>query len=262
MKRKLLLLSFLALALVILQSSINGVSTAQMLDRTNSPLTSGDCSACHSGGGFESNMTIELIDKNNNNVTDYIPGEDYTIRYTINATGATKYGIQSAVLGADTSNAGMLTAKSTNTKTSDINKRTYVDHKTASNDNTFEASWKAPSTNIGAVKIYSSGLASNGNNATTGDKVVITAPVSINPATQSIISPKLSIKAYPNPMIESLTIETQITPKYIEIYDIKGTLLISNFNSKVITTSALSSGIYIVKVNIDNQVFQQKVLKN
>jgi hypothetical protein len=262
MKKKLLLLSFLSLAFVILQSSINGVSTAQLLDRTNSPLTAGNCSACHSGGSFESNMTIELIDKNDKIVTNYIPGENYTIRYSINATGATKYGIQSTVLGTETNNAGVLTAKSANSKVTDLNKRTYLDHKTASNDNIFEATWKAPDTDIGIVKIYSSGLAANGNSATTGDKPINIDPLSIAPSTQSIFNPELSLKVYPNPTINSLTIESAETPQSIEIYDITGQLQLSNNNSKVIITNTLESGIYIIKVNIGNQVFNQKVLKN
>lgn len=262
MKKKLLLLSFLSLALVILQSSINGVTTTQLLDRTNSPVTSGNCSACHSGGSFESNMTIELIDINDKIVTNYIPGESYTVKYTLNATGAAKFGLQSTILGSDSSMAGTLTAKSANTAAKDLNSRTYIDHKTASTANIFEATWKAPSTDIGIVTIYSSGLAANGNSGTTGDKPINIDPISISRATQGIANPKLILNVYPNPTIESLTIESAETPQFIEIYNIKGQLQLSISNTREIATKTLNAGIYIVKVKIDNQVFQQKVLKN
>ena len=59
-----------------------------------------------------------------------------------------------------------------------------------------------------------------------------------------------------------MTIESAETPQSIEIYDITGQLQLSNNNSKVIITNTLESGIYIIKVNIGNQVFNQKVLKN
>jgi hypothetical protein len=262
MKKKLLLLSFLAMSLVILQSSINGVTNSQQLDRTNSPFTAGNCAACHSGGSFESNMTVELIDKADQKVGTYIGGETYTIRYTINATGAAKYGIQSTILAADSTDAGTLTAKSANTQTSILANKTYLDQKTASTSNVFEANWTAPSINKGDINIYTSGLAANGNSAATGDKFISADPFVLKPTLIGINGPSLSLNIYPNPTFDKLTIESQSTAKFIEIYNIRGQLQLRINNSNAINTNTLNSGIYIIKVNMDNQVFQQKILKN
>ena len=262
MKKKLLLLTILSSTYIVFQSSMNGVTTAQLADRTNSPLTVGNCSACHSGGSFESNMTIELIDKNNQTVTLYEPGEEYTVRYTINATGATKYGLQSTILAADTSNAGTITAKSSNTKTTALKGRTYVDHKTSSNENVFEVTWKAPTENIGEVKIYSSGLAANGNNGTSGDKPININPVTVGPAVLSTLQNQISIKTYPNPVVDKLKIESAFTPQSILLYNLKGQLMLENYNSNEINTMALQSGIYIVEFRIKDQKYQQKIVKN
>jgi hypothetical protein len=262
MKKKLLLMSILSIAYVAFQSSINGVTTAQQLDRTNSPLNAGNCSSCHSGGNFESNMTIELIDKNNQSVKNYAVGETYTVRYTINATGAAKFGLQSTILASDSSSAGTLTAKSANSQIVSLNNRTYLDHKTASTTNVFEANWVAPAVLKGDIKIYSSALAANGDNGTIGDKQITESPFVISPSASGLKNQSLTIKVYPNPTTESINIESNITPNTIEIYSLTGSLVLSANNTKTLNTNLLDNGIYLLKVKIGDQIFQQKILKN
>ena len=66
---------------------------------------------------------------------------------------------------------------------------------------------------------------------------------------------------YPNPTNESFNIDIDANNQLnIEIYDISGKLLLSSKTTKNINISSLNSGIYFVKINSDNEIYNIKKL--
>jgi hypothetical protein len=66
---------------------------------------------------------------------------------------------------------------------------------------------------------------------------------------------------YPNPITETLIIQTDIAIERVEIYNMLGQLVQSESNTKNVNVSKLSAGLYTVKVTTDAGVKVQKVVK-
>jgi hypothetical protein len=66
----------------------------------------------------------------------------------------------------------------------------------------------------------------------------------------------------PNPFDQQINIQTELKHFYISILNLKGNLL-SNSSSKIINTSALSSGVYFIKIlDKETDTFEiQKIIK-
>lgn len=157
-------------------AAANGVG-----DKTGSPLSTSTCSQCHSGGSFSPNISVVVLDNSLNQVTSYIPGENYTIEYTVsNNTGSPAgFGMQSVLLSSNNNQAGDLTSATTpNTQIVNLNGVEYVDHQQVSSTGVFTVNWTAPSAGFGNATIYAVGLSVNGNGGTSGDQV--SSPVSLN----------------------------------------------------------------------------------
>jgi hypothetical protein len=70
------------------------------------------------------------------------------------------------------------------------------------------------------------------------------------------------INIYPNPTNDDIFIKSEFQITKVEIYSLLGalTLLENNFNEKI-SVSALSKGIYMLKIYTDNDIFIQKIIK-
>lgn len=68
-------------------------------------------------------------------------------------------------------------------------------------------------------------------------------------------SQDLGIKIYPNPATHTLNISTDFSEYYYEIYDMRGMLVLKG-NKSTIHLSALETGLYVIKIEIDNSDFQ------
>lgn len=166
-------------AYVVLSSRSSGAAAAGLGNRTGSPGSSGLCSGCHSGASYTTNVSIALKDGSNNSVTQYRPGQAYTLEYTITASGGTPtgYGMQSVIFRSNNTNAGTLgTALTPNTR---ITSSTYVEHNGVSSTGVFRATWTAPAAGTGNVTVYAVGLGVNNNGNTNGDKSSSTVQLAI-----------------------------------------------------------------------------------
>ncbi|WP_241148080.1 aryl-sulfate sulfotransferase [Lacinutrix jangbogonensis] len=72
---------------------------------------------------------------------------------------------------------------------------------------------------------------------------------------------KSSIKLYPNPVVDYLTIEYPKKINSIEVYTIFGKLLKKVRNTKKIKFSKMASGFYLVKINTDDGSITKKIVK-
>ncbi|WCO02614.1 DUF7619 domain-containing protein [Psychroserpens ponticola] len=73
-----------------------------------------------------------------------------------------------------------------------------------------------------------------------------------------------TIKVYPNPVADILTIEAEFEINTLHVYDIEGRRVLENYksNSNQISMSSLETGIYFVKVFSDSKIKTLKVIKN
>ena len=66
---------------------------------------------------------------------------------------------------------------------------------------------------------------------------------------------------YPNPATESITLKSMLIPDKLEIYDILGSLVSTGLNSKTISVSDLSPGMYFLKVYSKSGVSLEKFIR-
>lgn len=174
MKKQLLFATFFSLvALIVMNSYSGGPASSGAGDRTGRPGGSGTCASCHGGGSFGGSISFQVLDANNNPVTQFTGGQSYTLQVTLNGS-APKHGFQLVAVKASStnSNAGSLSPLSAGTQVTNLGGRDYAEHSSTQNSNTFSVSWQAPSAGFGDVRFYVSGLLANGNFGTSGDQVV------------------------------------------------------------------------------------------
>lgn len=156
-------------------------------DRTGSPVSSGTCAACHSGGSFGASVSIQLFD-GANPITSYTPGTNYTVVYTVTGSSSA-YGFQGGALIASNNNgAGAFSLPSSGTQLATIAGRPYIEHIGASPTGVFQSTWTAPAANSGTVNFYGIGLAVNSNGGTSGDQVSTPVSISITEEIQTTIT--------------------------------------------------------------------------
>ncbi|MBL4654030.1 MAG: T9SS type A sorting domain-containing protein [Flavobacteriales bacterium] len=173
MKRSVLYLSFLSCVSWLIFSSVSGGRAAAGQDRTGSPVSTGTCSACHSGGSYGPSVTATLKDASSNIVTSYIPGNTYTLEIQVsNSTGSpASYGAQAVALLSGNVQAGSFTAIGSTNQVSNLNGREYPEHQGTDADGFFEYSWVAPTAGSGDVVLYAVGMPVDGTGSTGGDEV-------------------------------------------------------------------------------------------
>jgi len=175
---------FLAFAMVLLQSRSSGVGAMLGQDRTGSPLSVGTCASCHSGGLFGTTMSIAVKDGAGTTITTYVPGNTYTVEYTVASGSGFQYGMQGVALTTTNAQAGSFgTPTSTNTQVSTVSSREYLEHSapaTGAGTYTFTAPWTAPTSGTGNVTFYGIGMTVNGNLGTSGDDPSTTTTLVLN----------------------------------------------------------------------------------
>lgn len=149
---------------------------------TNGPSES-NCTSCHTGtslnGGSGSLSDLVLTSKM---TSGYLKDSTYTMTLKYKQSSISRFGFSiTALVAKDDSPAGDFTVTSNRTQksTKGVSGKTrqYIGHTstgtatTSSNATEWEFEWKAPSTNVGAVKFYAVVNATNGNNGNSGDQV-------------------------------------------------------------------------------------------
>lgn len=258
----------------------DGGNGPRMQDRSGSPFAHSQgatCAACHNNGSFNPGLTIELLE-DGSSVDEYVPGQTYTLRYTVNANAGSpnKYGVQSVVLtNSNDANAGTFGDAPSGTRVAPIDDRNYFEHSTGSNDNTFEIEWIAPEEELGEITIFAAGVAANGNGNNGGDNgtaATLTVAQSTNVSSLSGLELlPIDMTVFPNPVknVLNLELKSSVQGTYqMEILDLRGTVLASrqldlDFETNRISENVdhLSPGIYLVRVTDGQKLVSGKVLK-
>lgn len=225
-----------------------------------------DCTGCHTS--FPVNTGGGSITISSPNLTNwqYVPGNTYQIDVTVTKTGVQLFGFGfEALRTSNNTNGGALSITNpaeTQIKTAIISgsPRTNVVHMEngglTANTHTFSFNWTAPSTNIGNIKFYTAGNATNNNNDSLGDYVYKTSQL-ITPFMVGLEEPTsgLNISVYPNPasnQVEVSGVKLDVDDK-VEMINANGKIIYkasiekatSNYRLK---TSDYSNGLYFLKL--------------
>jgi hypothetical protein len=182
---------FIFSAFYILQSRSAGPALVGLGDRTGSPVGGAAGCSCHGGGAFAPTIAAAVKDASLNTVTEYTPGQVYTIEFTVSSSAGTPggYGFQALAISnlSGNANAGTMTSAITaNTQVSGFGGRSYAEHSGFSTTGIFQVSWTAPPSGFGRVDIYNRGLAvdatggSGGDVQTFGNLISLTEKTSIS----------------------------------------------------------------------------------
>ena len=169
------------LALCTLTANRAGRASAANVGNTGAP---GDvvqpngmpqtCGSCHNAPNVFVNPTIQVLDGTGNPVQQYVPGQDYVVRLTVNASGPgiSRYGFQMIGLrNSDNTDLKGFSGGGSSYKLATVNStgRVYAEHNNAQESNVFNVAWKAPAAGTGAVTFYAAANAVNNNFGTGGD---------------------------------------------------------------------------------------------
>jgi hypothetical protein len=222
---------FIVLLFLIFTSNASGPGAVQGIDRTGSPVGSGSCHSCHSGGNFGTQVSLALR-KDNQIVTQYEPGESYTLRITINTTNnPQRYGFQAVALIEDNNaNAGSFGSPPSGTRITNIANRNYFEHSSPRNSNNISIEWTAPVEGTGNVQFYAAGNAVNNNGDPSGDQPdILDLPFTVTEASTTglfnIERLSVNLRLYPNPTTDQLTLDIAGAKRgqyQIQIIDILG----------------------------------------
>jgi uncharacterized protein (TIGR03437 family) len=164
---------------------------------TNAPAfgaipAEGNCTACHFGNALNaSGGTFQILDV----PASYMPGQEYTIKVSLNRGTLSRAGFQLTALTDDGQFAGTLT--STDNRTQKVSgqvgssNRDYIEHTNTGSsispagtaEWTFK--WTAPATRGGKITFYASGNAANNNNSQLGD-FIYTATAVMRPNIETV----------------------------------------------------------------------------
>ena len=270
--RNIAIVAFIISGAILFQSHSDGRATRGR-DNTGAPggqMGGGgntiSCNNCHSNANFEVGLSMDLIDAENNIVTEYIPNEVYTARVTIETLSGspTGYGFQMVSLleSNDADVNGWIDGMHSNnvqlTTIDNLNRR-YAEHNDLSSSNEFSAQWTAPAASSGDITFYVAGIGANSNNGSGGDHAPETIQVSFSEsATTSTTSAEedFAVTIYPNPVIDQLQISGELPSSY-RIYSSRGHMLLSqsftddtaNFYSVDVTD--FNAGVYFIIMESD-----------
>ena len=235
-----------------------------------------NCTQCHVGSTLDGTTQNELtIFDGSTPVTEYVPGNTYTVQLNLNSTPL-KAGFSATVLDGTNTKAGSLLGIGIGgTQNFAAGGRDYVSHTSASNNSggQWEFTWTAPATNVGNVRFYVASNASNNNNNSTGDVIFLSQTV-VSASTADIeeASSETHFTAGYNANTNKLVLEFEhnVADKMsLNIVDMNGRsvftyhLGISEVGSNkqsIVLPATITDGMYIVNFFVGNKPMSAKIL--
>lgn len=207
-----------------------------------------------------------LIDEG---LTNYMPGETYTVNLTISKDGASRFGFEMVAFDADGNSQGTFIPTTNDVSTTLSSEIEYVHHQSipSSNEGAFSFSWTAPDSDVGEITFYTAANAANGNGNANGDFIYTTsvALTALDTMMNGIADiPVLNSNIYPNPTNDVVFVSTENdSPLTIRVYDLMGKLLIERVNVNSISLKEnLQSGMYLLEMTDGvKTAFKRVVLK-
>ena len=172
---------FLLLSIAVVSEVVSYTSGAS--PAYTGAISEGNCTSCHSSYSLVTSGTQWNRIRMRSNIpsTGYLPDSTYTITITYAESGISKFGFQ--LTGLDTTNAAAGTFSTSDTRTSTsstsvggktryyIGQTTTGSARVATDSAAWTFKWKAPSTNVGKVKFFTTVNATNNNGSDNGDYI-------------------------------------------------------------------------------------------
>ena len=224
--------------------------------KTNSPIDGSNCTGCHNTTLNNGQGSIMISSDMQNH--EYLPGETYTITVTASHPSFTTYGFEITAENGSSKAGNFAIVNSSQTKL--VNGGNAVTHKSSgilgSATKTWTVDWTAPgfTSSLGSVDFYVCALTGNGDGDNSGDEVHTNIYTVTEQQSTSIQEKEQLFSVFYSD--EKININATNTIELINIYNINGQIVKSvNPNTKIISTSELSNGIYIVELS---DVFNNK----
>lgn len=274
MKKKLLSIASLGVLATIVLSSYQNGTHGTLGNQTNSTGSATGCFNCHGNQNNATTAAVLLMD-GTTPVTTYVPGQTYTVVLagSNTGTGHPKFGFQLTCANSGGTSVGTLSANGVSGVSARAN-NTLLEHNTPlagtpnSGNMVYAAQfqWTAPAAGTGTVKFYTviNGVNGNGSNDA-GDQWNFGTSANITEATTSIRNTEQikGVQLFPNPSNGAVTVQIENTTpgKYrFELMDMTGrvlqtqqTMFGNGTNQCKVDASALSTGIYLMKVDNGTQ---------
>ena len=220
-----------------------------------------------------------------NSDSTYFPGQTYTITVKVNKAPKVKFGFEcQAIRDADSTNVGQIVITDP-TRTQIINHIINLDirysatHKTAGSPALYVDStqwvfnWTAPPINAGPITFYYATNCTNNNGFETGDRIYLSSfKIKPNPNVSiKEISNEYDLKMYFDNETREIVINYDLKGKrkvQVSLYDnlgkqifIGAPLLLSGKQKQNISlTDNYSTGVYLLQMNIENQIVSKQVI--
>lgn len=278
MKTRIIYTLFLTVSVALMIGSFSSGPASSGLDRSGSPLANGAfCGDCHQGGSFNPTLTFEVLD-GDDPIQNYIPGQTYTVRFTLEATNnPAAYGFQMVALqGNDNEDAGTFATPPAGFQLSELNNRTYVEHASRSSTNVLEVEWTAPDAGTGDVRFYAAGNAVNGANGSGGDNgVKLDEPLTLmegNPnSTVALNGVQFDFEVFPNPALDEVFVKLESelsTSVVLQLVNAHGQTLETRriginpgITQEAIDLSNLAPGMYFALLNDGKEIASHRIIK-
>lgn len=220
--------------------------------------------------------------------SSYVPGQTYTITLRAQKTGIVKFGFEiTSLTTSSNSNTGTWVITDAN-RTQLLNNgiapntsRKYVTHKTngtpafSAGLGQWSFNWTAPSSNVGNIKFYYTSSCTDNNGANTGEQLYLSSfeihPFVNNTAIAKFINEE-EFQANLNPSSNELVLNYELIKECefsVNIFDGQGKMIknvaasnkdAGQYSDRINLGQEISTGIYFVHVNINNQTLTKKIM--
>ena len=218
--------------------------------KTNSPIDGSNCTGCHNTQLNNGQGSVIISSDMPNN--QYVLEETYTITVTASHPSFTTYGFELTAENQTSKTGSFSIVNSSQTKL--VNGGNAVTHKISgtlgSATKTWTVDWTAPgfASSLGSVDFYVCALTGNGDGNNSGDEAHTNIYTVTEQQSTSIEEKEHLFSVFYSD--EKINIDATNTIELINIYNINGQIVKSvNPNTRIISTSELSDGIYIVELS-------------
>ncbi|MFK7971017.1 MAG: T9SS type A sorting domain-containing protein [Bacteroidia bacterium] len=262
-----------------ISSSLISFSSGAPAGRAGSPISNGNTCAtagCHAS--FPLNSGTGTLQVTTDIPADgFIAGNTYKVDIAMVEAGITRFAFESVPYGENTmGSAGNITiSDAMRTKTVNGGANTFVTHTFNGISGNAASTWSydwTPNADDDSVTFYASGMASNNNGSTAGDRIYNVSTGARRQFGVSITPEKniASLKAFPSPASQNLFVsfESRVSePTSIVLLDLQGRevyryedYLKPGEFSNVINVNNFPTGIYTLRVRMGKEVASRKVV--
>jgi hypothetical protein len=241
---------FLASAGILIADK-NGPSS----DHTGAPLLNGNpgttcaTSNCHDDNTNNSgNLTIAVTEKGKLvPVTKYEIGKTYTVGLILTGKLGSRYGFSATILDPSRVKTGTTNGATSGAKIVSISSRSIAMHDAPSLTGIFSFDWTPPASPSDSVTLYVAGNAANGDNAKTGDQILLKSVKLYCDKTSSVSHSEASaFRFFPNPAKDMVNLSKNADK--VVVYDLNGKVVLEKINTNSLDIHSLQTGIYFANI--------------